>query len=68
MYLAMCALDACMWDIKAKDAGEPLWRFLGAHEPRVKAYASGLDMGMTDDELAAFYQTYADHGIDAGTP
>ncbi len=66
MYLAMCALDACMWDIKAKDAGEPLWRFLGAHEPRVKAYASGLDMGMTDDELAAFYQTYADHGIDAG--
>jgi L-alanine-DL-glutamate epimerase-like enolase superfamily enzyme len=66
MYGAMCALDACMWDIKAKDAGQPLWRFLGAHEPRVKAYASGLDMGMTDDELAAFYQEYADLGIDAG--
>ena len=47
MYGAMCALDGAMWDIKAKDAGEPLWRFLGAHEPRVKAYASGLDTGMT---------------------
>ena len=66
MYGAMCALDAAMWDIKAKDAGEPLWRFLGAHEPRVKAYASGLDMGMTDTELAAFYQVYADLGVDGG--
>jgi L-alanine-DL-glutamate epimerase-like enolase superfamily enzyme len=63
---AMCALDAAMWDIKAKAAGEPLWRALGASEPRVKGYASGLDMGLTDDELAAFYQRYADLGFDGG--
>ncbi|MGA0275181.1 MAG: mandelate racemase/muconate lactonizing enzyme family protein [Dehalococcoidia bacterium] len=66
MYGAMCALDSAMWDIKAKDAGQPLWKFLGASEPRVKAYASGLDMGMTDDELVEFYTEYADRGVDGG--
>ena len=65
-FAAMCALDAAMWDIKAKAAGEPLWRMLGASEPRVKGYASGLDMGLTDDELAAFYTEFADLGFDAG--
>lgn len=65
-FAAMCALDAAIWDIKAKAAGEPLWRMLGASEPRVKGYASGLDMGLTDDELAAFYEQYANVGMDAG--
>lgn len=65
-FAAMCALDAATWDIKAKAAGEPLWRMLGASEPRVKGYASGLDMGMTDDELTAFYEKFADLGFDGG--
>jgi L-alanine-DL-glutamate epimerase-like enolase superfamily enzyme len=65
-FRAISAIDAALWDLKAKAAGEPLWRMLGASVPRVKAYASGLDMPLTDDELAAFYQSYADLGVDAG--
>ena len=29
------------------------------------AYASGLDIGLTDDELVAVYQAYAEHGLRA---
>ena len=59
------ALDTALWDIKAKAAGEPLWRLLGGRDRRVPAYASGLDMGLDDDELVALYQTYAERGLRA---
>ena len=59
-------LDVALWDLKAKLAGEPLWRTLGACSGRVKAYASGLDYCLSDDELFAFYRRMADLGIDAG--
>ncbi|WBB80996.1 mandelate racemase/muconate lactonizing enzyme family protein [Micromonospora sp. WMMD882] len=59
------ALDTALWDIKAQAAGEPLWRLLGGRDRRVPAYASGLDIGLTDDELAATYQVYARHGLRA---
>ncbi len=65
-YRSISSLDIALWDIKAKANGEPLWRTLGALEGRVKAYASGLDMPLTDDELADFYTTLADLGIDGG--
>nr|WP_311131938.1 mandelate racemase/muconate lactonizing enzyme family protein [Nonomuraea gerenzanensis]SBO96798.1 Muconate cycloisomerase [Nonomuraea gerenzanensis] len=59
------ALDTALWDIKAKAAGEPLWRLLGGRDRRVPAYASGLDIALTDDELAVLYQGYAEHGLRA---
>ena len=59
------ALDTALWDIKAQAAGEPLWRLLGGRDRRVPAYASGLDIGLTDDELVAVYQAYAEHGLRA---
>ncbi|MFI6318809.1 mandelate racemase/muconate lactonizing enzyme family protein [Nonomuraea sp. NPDC050556] len=59
------ALDSALWDIKAKAAGEPLWRLLGGRDRKVPAYASGLDIGLTDDELVAVYQAYADRGLRA---
>jgi L-alanine-DL-glutamate epimerase-like enolase superfamily enzyme len=59
------ALDTALWDIKAKAVGEPLWRLLGGRDRRVPAYASGLDIGLTDDELVAAYQGYARHGLRA---
>ncbi len=65
-FKAIGAIDAALWDIKAKIADEPLWRLLGASEPRVKAYGSGLDIGMSDDDVAAYYQWFADRGVDAG--
>ncbi|PRY36760.1 mandelate racemase/muconate lactonizing enzyme family protein [Umezawaea tangerina] len=59
------ALDTALWDIKAQAAGEPLWRLLGGRDRRVPAYASGLDIGLDDDEFVAVYQAYADRGLRA---
>jgi L-alanine-DL-glutamate epimerase-like enolase superfamily enzyme len=59
------AFDTALWDIKAKAAGEPLWRLLGGRDRRVPAYASGLDIALTDDELVAAYRNYAEHGLRA---
>ncbi|MEV0612156.1 mandelate racemase/muconate lactonizing enzyme family protein [Nonomuraea sp. NPDC050404] len=59
------ALDTALWDIKAKLAGEPLWRLLGARTSAVHAYASGLDIGLSDDELAMLYARYAERGLRA---
>jgi len=59
-------LDSALWDIKAKVAGEPLWRLLGASDRFVAGYASGLDIALSDDELAAFYRTMAQHGFSSG--
>ncbi|MEE6262771.1 mandelate racemase/muconate lactonizing enzyme family protein [Plantactinospora sonchi] len=59
------ALDTALWDIKAKAAGEPLWRLLGGRDRRVPAYASGLDIGLTDDELVSAYEVYARYGLRA---
>ncbi|MGW3295945.1 mandelate racemase/muconate lactonizing enzyme family protein [Streptomyces xiamenensis] len=59
------ALDTALWDIKAQAAGEPLWRLLGGLDRTVPAYASGLDIGLSEDELIAVYQEYAEHGIRA---
>ncbi|MEO3755413.1 mandelate racemase/muconate lactonizing enzyme family protein [Streptomyces sp. B6B3] len=58
-------LDTALWDIKAQAAGEPLWRLLGGSDRRVPAYASGLDIDLTDDELVAAYQVYAARGLRA---
>ena len=63
---AVSALDVALWDLKAKLNGEPLWKTLGASEPRVRAYASGLDMPLSDEQLRQFYEEAAAMGIHAG--
>jgi len=63
---ALSALDIALWDLKAKAYGEPLWRLLGAAEPRVMAYASGGDMPLSDEQLADFYRYMASLGFRAG--
>jgi L-alanine-DL-glutamate epimerase-like enolase superfamily enzyme len=59
------ALDSALWDIKAKAAGQPLWRLLGGRDRTVTAYASGLDIALSDEELAAVYKAYAERGVRA---
>lgn len=63
---ALSSIDIALWDLKAKLADEPLWKTLGASEGRVKAYASGLDYCLSDEELFAFYRRMAERGIDGG--
>ena len=60
------ALDVALWDLKAKANGEPLWKTLGASSRAVKAYASGIDLCLDDDEIRAFYERQAAQGICIG--
>jgi L-alanine-DL-glutamate epimerase-like enolase superfamily enzyme len=63
---AISALDVALWDLKAKANGEPLWRTLGASTRRVKVYASGIDLSLSDEELRVFYLNMAKKGIASG--
>ena len=63
---AVCAIDVALWDLKAKANGEPLWKTLGASTRKVRAYASGIDMPLSDDELRQYYEQAAAQGLSAG--
>lgn len=66
MFGTIGAVDTALWDLKAKAADEPLWRTLGARERFVPGYASGLEYGLTEEELAELYGRFADRGFKAG--
>jgi L-alanine-DL-glutamate epimerase-like enolase superfamily enzyme len=63
---AVSALDIALWDLKARLNGEPLWKTLGASSPKVRAYASGIDSPLPDDQLDAFYRSMAARGVCGG--
>ena len=65
-FAGIGTLDSALWDIKAKLAGEPLWRLLGSADRFVAGYASGLDIALDDTDLAAFYGAMADRGFTSG--
>ena len=49
------AVQVAMWDLAAKQVGLPLHRLLGSRRDRVRAYASGLDFHLADDEFTEFF-------------
>jgi L-alanine-DL-glutamate epimerase-like enolase superfamily enzyme len=59
-------VDLALWDLKAKMAGEPLWRLLGARDRYVPGYASALEIAVPDEDLAAIYAQFAEHGFSSG--
>lgn len=59
-------LDMALWDLKAKLAGEPLWRLLGARDRYISGYASGLDIALDDDQLATWYRAMGERGFTSG--
>ncbi|MDA0999530.1 MAG: mandelate racemase/muconate lactonizing enzyme family protein, partial [bacterium] len=49
---AIGALDTACWDIAAKAAGQPLWKYLGGTRREIPCYASeGLWLNAAEDEL-----------------
>ena len=44
------ALQVALWDLAAKEVDLPLHRLLGSRRERVRAYASGLDFHLSDDD------------------
>lgn len=50
MY-ALGYLDVALWDICAKELGQPVYKLLGGHKARAKAYASTVTMETLDDYL-----------------
>lgn len=48
---AIAAIDIALWDLKARQAGQPLWRLLGGYDPKVRAYAGGIDLQFPIEQL-----------------
>ena len=46
------AIDNCCWDILGKAVGLPVYRLLGAHKDRVRAYASSQHLKTVEDFVA----------------
>jgi L-alanine-DL-glutamate epimerase-like enolase superfamily enzyme len=62
---AISAVDVALWDLKAKRANEPLWRLLGGHDSRVRAYAGGIDLQLPLERLHDQTQANLDRGFRA---
>ena len=61
----LSAVDNALWDLKARLAGEPLWRFLGGHSNKVEAYGGGIDFDLTIDQLLEQARGFLDEGLRA---
>ena len=65
LCLALSSLDIALWDAAGKTLGQPLYRLLGGHRDRVRAYASdALWYSLTPDELAKSAQHHVSQGYD----
>lgn len=59
------AIEQALWDLAAQQAGLPLYRYLGGSDPRMRAYASGLDFNLSDDQYVRFFRQARALGFDA---
>lgn len=61
------AIRIALWDLMAKVADLPLYQFLGGDtdKNRVRAYASGLDFPLSDEEAAGIFKGFANRGFTA---
>lgn len=63
--VAIAATDIALWDALACEAGLPLYRFLGAHRTEIPAYASGVNLALSLDELLEQTAGFRERGFSA---
>jgi L-alanine-DL-glutamate epimerase-like enolase superfamily enzyme len=61
--MAIAAVDAALWDLKARLLGVPLVTLLGAVRPRVPVYGSGGFTSYSVDQLQAQLRGWVEAGI-----
>jgi len=66
MAAGVSAIDRALWDLRAKLHEVPLWKEFGGNGNPVRAYASGLDFPLSDEDLYNFYAGLAAKGVTAG--
>jgi L-alanine-DL-glutamate epimerase-like enolase superfamily enzyme len=49
MAHALAGIDLALWDLCARRAGQPLWRYLGGSDASVPVYASGINPDKPQD-------------------
>ncbi|RYC05939.1 mandelate racemase/muconate lactonizing enzyme family protein [Nocardioides zhouii] len=62
---AISAVDIAIWDLRAKRAGLPLWRFFGGFDPQVPVYAGGIDLDFPVEQLLEQADRFQDEGFRA---
>ncbi|WJQ05524.1 mandelate racemase/muconate lactonizing enzyme family protein (plasmid) [Geobacillus stearothermophilus] len=62
---AISAIDIALWDLRAKKAGEPLWKLLGGCSNSTKCYAGAIDLNFPIQKLLNNVQHYLDQGFKA---
>jgi L-alanine-DL-glutamate epimerase-like enolase superfamily enzyme len=53
MAQGIAGIDLALWDLCARRAGQPLWRFLGGRADRIPVYASGINPDAPEQVVAA---------------
>ena len=62
---AISAVDIALWDLRGRRLGEPLWRLLGGHDRNVDAYAGGIDLQFTLEDLCDQAESFLEQGFRA---
>lgn len=55
---AISAADIALWDIRCKRANLPLWKMVGGANGRARAYAGGIDLDFSQEELLDNIRSY----------
>ncbi len=63
--MAVSAVDNALWDLKARLAGQPVYKLLGAVRESVAAYGSGGFTAFSVEELCAQLGGWAEDGFQA---
>jgi L-alanine-DL-glutamate epimerase-like enolase superfamily enzyme len=60
---AISAVDIALWDIRCKQAGQPLWKLAGGASDRCRAYCGGIDLNFPLDKLVRQTEGYLEAGF-----